>query len=217
MRPQDFLIGVRDFFAILIPGAVLLMLLLPRDFLSGRDGSLALVAFTIAAYLCGAVAAALGSALDRIVDPLILSMRLGTRFWPDFAARKTLAEALRDRLVEAGLEGRELPAYAETTRSFWWDHLRLSCPEAIAELDRREAYQKLFRALSVVFLLLFLLTFVPGFAFGPAGIPLVESHPGAVFLAASILSFAVYAAGRYTFESALYRLAAASYLHKRLR
>lgn len=212
MKASDFAIGLKDFFAILIPGSVLLLLLglaflTPRNI--GPVGA-GLFGFTVASYLIGSVAAAVGSLLDWPVDDFFESHWLGLfdrrrSAKHSLAKRIEVAEALRAKLLRADPEDQRLLG-EEKLKSFWWDVLRLNSPAAIAELDRLEANQKLFRSLVGTFVLLILLVT----AARCSVIPVDVSHLNRWWLAVAALgSFFFYAAGRFRFLHTLYRLAAA--------
>ena len=214
MKPQDFFIGLRDFFSVLVPGVVFLTLLPPlKSAILGANVVEAAFAFAIAAYIVGSVAASLGAGLDWIIDPAIehpLRKRvLGGRL----EERRDAAEALRLELLEGCSEPLLAAAHIEKTKGFWWDHLRLNCDVAIAELDRLEASQKLFRSLVATFLLLALAYSIPRDLLSPAlaqvtGFP-SERSAIAIFSIAAFLSAILYAGRRYLFLTTLYRLAGA--------
>jgi len=210
-KPQDFFLGVRDFFAVLVPGATFL-LLLPEKSLAvagfGRSG-LALLGVVIAAYLVGSVASAAGAALDHVVDPLLASRRFRDRFGATLRRRQDLAERLQAELLGqcgdplAGAEGRE------TVKDFWWTYLRLNSAEAMTELDRIEGTQKLFRSLVAVFLALALIAFPPTAAWMHPSLAAGHRFATGHYLAFAAVSAVLYAAARSSFLHALYRLAAA--------
>jgi len=204
MKPQEFLIGIRDFFAVIIPGATLLFLLpitpvakqLPK-----LDG-LALFGAGIAAYLVGSVASGIGSLLDLAVDPALESEGFRKHLGRKLKARESLARSLRDETLRMA----DYPApddHPESVKSFWWSYLRLNCPAAIAELDRIEATSKLFRSLVAVFLACAVLYFI-----WPRLGCRLHIGPGGLVLAAAT-SFLFYASGRFVFLNAVYRLGAA--------
>jgi hypothetical protein len=208
-KPQDFLIGVRDFFAVLVPGATFLFLLpQPVRAAAGIDGGgTQLVAFAIAAYLAGSVASAIGSALDFIVDPCIDENRsFGSK---KLRARRDLAGDLRAEFIRACPCDIAADKHPETIKSFWWNHLRLHSPPAMVELDRIEATQKLFRSLVAVFSVLALLA-----AFGSMVLPASLSGsqfplPAAAAVSVAVLSAGFYASGRIYFLASVYRFAGA--------
>jgi len=214
MKPQDFLIGIRDFFAVLVPGAVLLMLLqLPGEPLTSNSGTLAIVGLAIAAYLLGSVADRLGSLLDLPLDPIVRAE------WVPLTkkahARQREAEKCQQQLIDGCKPCVELDADVPLSpRMFWWDHLRLSCPAAIQELDRIEGTQKLFRSLTAAFLLGAMAT---NFGYVQAsGWPFAASQrPITALLLLACLSAILYAIGRFAFRAALFRLAVAYCIQQR--
>ena len=220
--------GLREFFSRFVPGAVLLFLFPPaRDLLGIGGNAVELLGFSIAAYLAGSVAAGLGATLDLATDALLRRRAFRRAFAPKLAGRETLAAALRDRLLRTRLglavRGDSAPSErdedgesesrwrrgkrsAEEVKAFWWDHLRLNCPAAIAELDRIEAAQKLFRSLIAVFVFLGMYGWqVEPIRLGPAPLEL----PAAALFALAAISVPFYVGGRLTFLSVVYRLAAA--------
>lgn len=219
MKASDFAIGLRDFFTILIPGCVLLLLLGQPSFKGQNiqpigDG---LFGFTVASYLIGSIAAAFGSILDGIVDSALESRSLSSfvrwlgSLFPRFPASRPLAErvevaaALRAKMLRANPDDQDLLG-GEKLKSFWWDLLRLNSPAAIAELDRLEANQKLFRSLVGTFLLLIM--FVTAARYADAGKGL-ESLDRQWLAIAALGSFLFYAGGRLRFLQTLYRFAVA--------
>lgn len=206
MRPQDFLIGIRDFFAILIPGATFL-LLRPFAFIpesSAMKEPMTIFGLTIAAYLIGSVASAIGSLLDFVVDPLLNSRCFRSRIGRKLLRRERLANRLRCAVLRQCNPPIAPGRHPETVKEFWWNHLRLNCPAAISELDRIEAIQKLFRSLVTVFAGAAIVFAWPG------GLQPPDPAIGAAHLTVAAAGAAgLYASGRYSFLSSLYRLAAA--------
>ncbi len=205
MKPQDFLLGVRDFFAILAPGAVFLLLLQAPEHMSTswQLETLPLFAFAIAAYLAGSLASGLGSLLDHPTDNVLRNPKFRGIFAKKLADREGFVRALSSH---AFMDFRPpMPLYPETLRIFWWDHLRLNCPEAIAELNRLEGIQKLFRSLTAVFLILSVWKAlnVAIFELRPLDVSLI------LLVMATFISLLYYAIGRGLFVSVLFRLAIA--------
>jgi len=211
LKPQDFLIGVRDFFAIIVPGATFLLLLRDRtasDLGLGTAGP-QLLGFAIAAYLAGSLFSAIGSGLDLIVDPVIENERFRAIRSRKLRERRELADELRKELIKEYPCPVAAEAHPESVKSFWLSHLRLNCPAAMVELDQIEARQKLFRSLVAVFAVLGLL-WVPGLgatlhsslASGGALTP----RDCALF---ACISAAFYVGGRLFYVNSVYRLGAA--------
>ena len=159
MRPADFLVGIRDFFSILVPGAVFLMLLptvLNVETRFPTPSSQSVFAFGVAAYLIGSVASGISAGLDFLVDPVLERKKLWI-FSKKFEDRQAHAEELRLRISKDCVFGSEANPHIESTKSFWWSYFRLHSPAAITEMDRLEASQKLFRSLVPVFAALLIL------------------------------------------------------------
>ena len=82
MKPQDLFIGAKDFFSVLVPGTVLILILEFSGFYrplsalagavtfgsAGYDSTLMLLLFLIAAYAVGTIVAGGASMLDALVD-----------------------------------------------------------------------------------------------------------------------------------------------------
>jgi hypothetical protein len=151
-KPGDFLIGVLDFFAILLPGSMATWLvtryvpsadlLRHLSFGPGQaepDSSTLWAAFLLSSYVLGHFVFMAGSRLDSSYD------RWRRRTKPT-ASDKTFqaADALRKRLT---------PSLADSTFStLKWtrSYIQLNAPLARAEIDRFEADSKFFRSLVVV-------------------------------------------------------------------
>lgn len=208
MKPHDFLIGIREFFAYLIPGVVFLFLITPNGWPRPDQQTLFLIGFPIAAYICGAVTGGFGSALDYATESLLRNAALRHFYSPEMAKREALAKALQKRILDTCLPAPARLLHTETALSFWRDHLRLNCSPATIELDAREAYQKLFRSLVAVFLIALVLSFFQD-ALRQTNIPLIDRRPSPAFFLASILSAVIYIGGRLAFQGAVYRLGVA--------
>jgi len=142
-KPSDLLLGVIDFFGILIPGAMLVFLhgnFLLRP-LGLSIGTLQTFADWIPAFF---VSYALGHFLLGFSVPLNdLAVR--------FPSKETTAyyEAVRKRI--------KLPPNVSDNRTnvFYsaFSFIRIHSPEAMVELERQAAEYKLFRSLTLLFLL----------------------------------------------------------------
>ena len=227
MNPQNYMLGIRDVFAVLVPGAALLLLLDIADIVRGYPDGIGFLAFAIVAYLVGSVAFTLGGFVDPVAVEII---RRSLRRRPNAPGREQSSALGRTRhqeryakalkgliLASATVAGERIEApKMGHTKGFWWDQLRLNCPPAIAELDRLESIQKLFRSLFVVLVAaalihILLTSFDPG-AHSPV------AHPSAVLrqpdfpvyaIPTALLCFALYVWARWRFDAAVYRLAAA--------
>lgn len=153
-KPSDLFVGVIDFFAILLPGAIIVGVGLQLD---GRmygdagllqpvgDGAEAWVAFLVAAYLAGHLLFLVGALLDTsLYDPL-----RKTFVHPDRDLTFLQAGRVRNRVLGAGETG-------INTFQFSRSALKLQAPTALTEVERYEADSKFFRSLSVtLYMLLF--------------------------------------------------------------
>lgn len=211
LKPQDFLLSARDFFAVIVPGAIFLLLLPDRTLAEIGLGTTGprLLGFAIAAYLAGSVFSALGSVLDLLVDPVLEGEGFRAIRFRKLRLRERLADKLRKQLIAECPCPIMLEEHPERVKNFWWTHLRLNCPAAMIELDRIEATQKLFRSLAPVFVILAILS-VPGLGawLDPTLAPGADLGPGVSILCACIAA-AFYVGGRIFFLSSVYRLGAA--------
>lgn len=175
-KPQDFFIGLIDFFSILMPGAFLSYLAKDRvSEWAGHGGSFPLdsaengLIFLFSAYLLGHFIFLLGSGLDLLLyDPI--------RSWTDRGQIKRLSrghglsakwkrDAAKAKLIfgenpDAALMRAEiskalslLPISSEKTiNAFQWSKARLAKehPEGLATVQRFEADSKFFRSFVIV-------------------------------------------------------------------
>jgi hypothetical protein len=148
MKPADFFIGVMDFFAILMPGALLVYLLLvmaPQlgtavlEPFKGSGEAVKWAAYGVAAYVSGHLLHHVGSVLDRGYDKGYARHR--RRFGDE--------RLLRDsrELVRTDLGGN-----VEEISTFEWagSWVRAHNDVAGAELERAGADSKFFRSLCIV-------------------------------------------------------------------
>jgi hypothetical protein len=152
-KPSDFFIGAIDFFGILVPGIALLVLQGPT---LSKLAAISLpeahdwwdwVPALVAAYVAGHFLLGLGVPLNR----------LAAVAFPD--NQDPYFQAVRNQVP--------LPPQADPTRTnmFYaaFSFIRISSPNALAEVERQAAEYKLFRSLTVLFVIDALLTA----AFGP--------------------------------------------------
>jgi hypothetical protein len=152
-KPSDFMIGVLDFFAVLLPGAVATWLVtqyLPTDLRaayhieSGEHASvLPWIVFLLTAYALGHFVFMAGSNLDPLYD----RWRKRTKPIDDdvpFQAASALRSKVTPLLVGDGFS------------TFKWARSYVSVyePQARIEIDRLEATSKFFRGMVVVSVLL---------------------------------------------------------------
>lgn len=147
MKPSEFFVGVVDFFAILLPGAVATAILAPHlgPLLFGplllapttEAGSWAM--FLASAYFLGHLIFLIGS----YIDPLYNVLRERLNPYDNESAFRG-ASRIRDTLVEAG--------EVKALNTFQWSRsvLIAICPAAAEDVHRLEADSKFFRSLLVV-------------------------------------------------------------------
>ncbi len=151
MKPGDFLLGVFDFFAVLLPGSLATWLALQyipagalQDALSfglgGTPDPVVLgTAFLVSSYMLGHFVFMTGAHLDPSYDRWLRRAKPLSRDTTFDAAKK-----VRDTLSE-DLHG------AEFTLLKWSKvYIQITAPNARAEIDRLEADQKFFRSVVVV-------------------------------------------------------------------
>ncbi len=176
-EPQNFFIGLIDFFSILLPGALLTYLLMGEvgpvvlgDRYSKLDGAEAWAAFLFASYLFGHLVFLLGSWLDEFYDwarrytlnaqIALLARRGHLRFWPARALIWLVFKAERNVAVDrAGkIKQQALGALQakDAINNFQWCKALLNAesPASLAVVQRFEADSKFFRSFTVVLLLL---------------------------------------------------------------
>lgn len=148
MKPADFLLGLLDFFAVLLPGAVAVWVALQyvdRDprlvTLAGKplpDGAL-WAAYLFASYILGHVVFMIGSNLDPAYDAW------RRRAKPKGSDRTFLAaDALRKRINPALVESEF------STLKWAKSYIQIHNPGARVEIDRFEATSKFFRSFVVI-------------------------------------------------------------------
>ena len=144
-KPEDFFVGVVDFFAVLLPGALLSFVMM--DFATRNvfgkvlphvEGTQAWVVFAFSSYLLGHFVFLAGSYVDLIYDPLRKVFKPQDRTY--LRARELKEKCLGDSVKEPLMN------------TFQWSKttIQLKCPAALAEIRRYEADSKFFRSLIVV-------------------------------------------------------------------
>lgn len=151
-KPGDLFIGVIDFFGILVPGAVLLFLhgeLLAKALGLSLDPkeALFLVAFFVGAYVLGHILLGLGVVLNKLLRV----------YHPE--RKDVFYQEIKDSIDLPKASGED-----KRTSSFYraYAFVRLNNAAALSEIERQMADYKLFRSLTIVFGLDFLLTVVLG-------------------------------------------------------
>jgi hypothetical protein len=149
MKPGDFFVGAMDFFAILMPGALLAFLLSPwapevfGPLLPALENDAAgWVAFAVSAYLFGHLLHHLGSFLDRSYDDIYVADKR------KFGDERLLVEARK--LTQA-----DLGSDIDNINIFHWagSFVRANNSAAGAEIERAGGESKFFRSLCLVALL----------------------------------------------------------------
>jgi hypothetical protein len=147
MKPSEFFVGVIDFFAILLPGAIATAILAPHlgPFIFGpllagpttEAGGWA--TFLTSAYFLGHLIFLIGSYIDPIYN--VLRQQLNPY---DNESAFQGASRIRDALVEAD--------EAKALNTFQWSRsvLIAVCPAAAEDVHRLEADSKFFRSVLVV-------------------------------------------------------------------
>lgn len=179
MEPQKFFIGVVEFFAVLLPGALLAYVLMDEVgpvVLGSRYGSLAesegWAVFAFASYLLGHLVFLLGAWLDEFYDwvrgytlnaqisrlarrGLLLPGWVRAVIWLIFKGERNLAVDRAGRIKRKALgplDGQD------AVNTFQWSKIWLKAEgaEVLAVVQRFEADSKFFRCFAVVLLLLIL-------------------------------------------------------------
>jgi 8-oxo-dGTP pyrophosphatase MutT (NUDIX family) len=180
-EPQKIFIGIIDFFAILLPGALFTLLI--RDEAARRffdagyyypDGPKGWVIFGFASYLLGHFIFLIGSDLDKVYDLLrkptyqeqVKRLAEGKRLsfplfrylsWV-FFTKKDSDSAVTKAVQIKNFYLNPIDA-SESINAFQWCKARLALeqPEASAAVQRFEADSKFFRSLVILCLLVFVL------------------------------------------------------------
>lgn len=211
MKPGDFLLGVLDFFAILLPGSLATWLAAQyvpsrvlRDALSfglgkpdvNPDSVVLGAAFLLSSYLLGHFVFMAGAKLDVLYD------RWRKRAKPEsgdktYQAARALQLALTKEIVGGDF----------TTLKWARTYVQVNAPSARVEIDRLEADSKFFRSLVVVSVL------------AAAHFLLVEQTPvpGVVALVMTWLSYQRYREQRWKTTELSYGTAVIVYATKSAR
>jgi len=147
MKPSEFYVGLLNFFAILLPGAIATAILLPRygDFVVGSlipalsNDSTNLLAFLIFSYFLGHLLFLVGSYIDYFYN--ILRKRINPY---DNESAFQCATRIKDALVDQ--------SERKALNTFQWSRSVLIsiCPAAAEDVHQLEADSKFFRSLLVV-------------------------------------------------------------------
>jgi hypothetical protein len=148
MKPGDFLLGLLDFFAVLLPGAVATWLIahyLPAelqksfDVLHAGDAVAPWILFAFSSYAVGHFVFMAGSSLDGAYDRWRKRTRPTVKDVP-FKQAKLLRKQLTPMLVDEDF----------TVLKWSKSYLGIHSPAARLEVDRFEATSKFFRGFVVV-------------------------------------------------------------------
>jgi hypothetical protein len=150
MKPGDFLLGVQDFFAVLLPGTIATWLVshyLPTDWSRMLDltataettQATRLAIFLGASYLLGHFVFMLGARLDTMYDRWRIQNKPPDRDRP-FAQATELRKNVTKNLVGEGF----------STLKWARAYIQIRCPGARVEIDLLEATSKLFRGMVVI-------------------------------------------------------------------
>lgn len=154
MKPGDFLVGVQDFFAVLLPGALAMWLVaqyVPPSTAAvmvpdraQKEQSIQWTVFLLGSYVLGNFVFMTGARLDPIYD------RWRKRRKPtDADSTYTAADALRKKLTPQ-LVGGEF-----STLKWAKSYIQIHSAPALAEIERFEASSKFFRGMVVMSIALF--------------------------------------------------------------
>ena len=181
-KPSDFFIGVMDFFAILVPGAIFTFMLAPwatREVFGPilptiNSNETGWAAFILAAYVLGHLLHHLGSVFDYTYDHIYVKAK--RKHGEDFLLKKTREIMNKDLGQDNGLS------------AFVWagSYVRLKSATAALELDRSGGDSKFFRSLCLV-------AFANGLAFLWQG----QLLPAIVALLVAVFSWARFAKRRW--------------------
>lgn len=178
LKPSDFFIGVIDFFAVILPGAVVTYflkgLLYARYFGEGNpfpspQGEVqGAIVFVTVTYVIGNLLFVLGSLL---LDKLVYDKLLRRFFEKNFDLSYHTATAIRDqylsselwiselvaqkRLKEKSIQAVYMASKREIINTFKWarHYLTVKDAEALVEIKKLEADSKFFRSLVVAFII----------------------------------------------------------------
>lgn len=159
MKPSDFFVGILDFFAILLPGAILTAILAPRighwvvgPLVTLPAGEAAgWTSFLACAFFLGHLTFLIGSS----IDPLYNRLRQRRSPYGNESAY-ACATKIRDRLID--------PSERAAVNTFQWSRALLiaSAPGAADDVHRLEADSKFFRSMMIVCMLVAAILLVEG-------------------------------------------------------
>lgn len=145
-KPGDFFVGIIDFFGILVPGAILLYLdrdiLTPYVVLPGiTDSTVRWLVFAVGSYVLGHFVLAASVALNGLHSVYLTEQK------------DSFYNEVKDKI--------SVPTKKKTRSDVFYRayaYVRLKSPSAVAESERQMAEYKMFRSLTVVFALDFVIS-----------------------------------------------------------
>jgi hypothetical protein len=171
-KPSDFFVGITDFFAILLPGA-LLSFLAQRYALNNIFNGVVLpqlhgptqhwIAFAFASYVLGHIVSTLGSPLDElsnhILNPIFHHLKRqkseSARAWWGRIRKKPQGNILLEDCAKS-IAKHHIDTFPDVRSNVTTAYVRLKDSAAAAEIDRMKAISKFFRSFTIV-LLIFML------------------------------------------------------------
>lgn len=163
-KPGDFFLGVIDFFGTLVPGAVLMYLYGDSilALLGGQptlDGQVSRwVAFFVGAFVLGQILLGVSELLDWL--QIVYSPVSKDRYYQEVKCRIKLPRNSEQGKVPDPPPDSEKARVTAYYRAY--SFVRLCSPDGIVEIERQSAKYKLFRSLTLVFLLDFPLAWMSG-------------------------------------------------------
>ncbi len=162
---ENFFIGVVELFSIILPGSIMTFFLLGQVNYEFFFKDLSIfptipseynwIAFLIVAYIIGHIINAIGS---KLLDDLFYSK---LELWNFFTKNNDLTYLVANSIKEKYLNKKDFKKLienkeAEITSPYKWAKrfLSINSPDVLTEVNRREADQKFFRSLTIVFLII---------------------------------------------------------------
>lgn len=172
-KPGDLLIGVVDFFAILVPGIIAAALIVKAVRITPQTDVFFVSGLVIVGWVLGHALHGIGGSLDTLLyDPLFKpsdpvshqavdqkpvqeSTRSRSRIQTYFHKNDDLYRLAKGMTDVPKLQNWQAAAFVVPGGIYQWarEWLNSHSPEATAKLDRLEADSKLFRSLAVLFLI----------------------------------------------------------------
>ncbi len=217
-KPNDFFIGVIDFFAVLLPGALLTFFVQAhwygdffgdgKTFPSLHTNTEKGLVFIIATYILGNIIFLIASIImDRFYDKFLrnpffkknadLAYYTATEIREKYLHSSTLINNLlmQNKLSEAEKKELNSRRRKEVLNTYKWilNFISIKHPEALAEIKKLEADSKFFRCLVISFVLISIYSFAH-----------LQIIIGSIFLVLALLSIYRYGDLRYKSTSRAY-------------